>query len=277
MRSLRGEHTNPEGQARTVHSSSSPSVQSAPTPHAVAMTLPPILQSVGAPLPMADNINHHAGNEMHREALNLRRVAPIDRHVAIREVQEESSAPAPPPPSEVHYGMTIPVTAPQRVPPTIYPQPLRSQPVVVYIDQGIPIATRYPPGPHIHIGRGPYPVVPITPEIPFHGYTVPPHNATVAQPQGSYMILAPPPPPPPLGVPHALAPSYSVHHQPEAQIAPRPPPEAHVQNLNTRTTPVNPSGRNKPLIDSLRLTPIPLGFKGPTNMTTYVGDTDPFE
>ncbi|XP_061349761.1 uncharacterized protein LOC133294994 [Gastrolobium bilobum] len=37
------------------------------------------------------------------------------------------------------------------------------------------------------------------------------------------------------------------------------------------------SGRNKPLTDSLRLTPIPLGFKGPSNIATYVGDTDPFE
>ncbi|XP_061346466.1 uncharacterized protein LOC133292108 [Gastrolobium bilobum] len=37
------------------------------------------------------------------------------------------------------------------------------------------------------------------------------------------------------------------------------------------------SGRNKPLTDSLRLTSIPLAFKGPSNITTYVGDTDPIE
>ncbi|XP_061368186.1 uncharacterized protein LOC133311192 [Gastrolobium bilobum] len=78
-------------------------------------------------------------------------------------------------------------------------------------------------------------------------------------------------------------PQYGAHQAPtlfysvEAPQAPHPPPDLHARNLNLRVTPANTSGRNKPLNDTLRLTPIPLGFKGPSNITTYVGDDDPFE
>ncbi|XP_061346999.1 uncharacterized protein LOC133292587 [Gastrolobium bilobum] len=58
---------------------------------------------------------------------------------------------------------------------------------------------------------------------------------------------------------------------------PHPQPDQHVHIPNIRLTPAHTLGRNKHLTDSLRLTPIPLGFKGPSNIATYVGDADPFE
>ncbi|XP_061366084.1 protein WEAK CHLOROPLAST MOVEMENT UNDER BLUE LIGHT 1-like [Gastrolobium bilobum] len=140
--------------------------------------------------------------------------------------------------------------------------------MAMYNDHRVPVVTSYPPGPYTHNVAAPYPP-PFPTGFPFHGYAIPPHNAVVPQPQGSCMF----PGPPQYGAQQAPAFSYSA----EAFQAPHPPPDLHGRNPNLRVTPANTSRRNKPLTDSLRLTLTPLGFKGPSNITMYVGDTNPFE
>ncbi|XP_061358283.1 uncharacterized protein LOC133302508 [Gastrolobium bilobum] len=103
--------------------------------------------------------------------------------------------------------------------------------------------------------------------FPFHGYAMQPHNAAIPQPQAS----CPNPNQQPYGAQQAF------HQAPALSYSVEAPQMPHPQQERIRIMPAHTSGRNKPLTDSLRLTPIPLGFKGPSNITTYVGDTDSFE
>ncbi|XP_061356477.1 uncharacterized protein LOC133300910 [Gastrolobium bilobum] len=104
--------------------------------------------------------------------------------------------------------------------------------------------------------------------FPFHGHAMQPHNAAIPQPQASCLN----PNQQPYGAQQAFHQAPALSYSVEAPQIPRPQQEQHI-----RITPAHTSGCNKPLTDSLRVNPIPLGFKGPSNITTYVGDTDPFE
>ncbi|XP_061357177.1 uncharacterized protein LOC133301549 [Gastrolobium bilobum] len=126
------------------------------------------------------------------------------------------------------------------------------------------------PRPYTHNVAAPFPQ-PYLAGFPFHGYAMQPHNVAIPQPQGSYQNLGQPTYDVNQALHHAPTLSYSV----EAPRMPHPQPDQRARNPDVRITTAHTSGRNKPLNDNLRLTPIPLGFKGPSNISTNIGDTDP--
>ncbi|XP_061372006.1 uncharacterized protein LOC133314536 [Gastrolobium bilobum] len=164
-------------------------------------------------------------------------IAQPGHHAPIHEMQGENVVPDQPPPPGVHFGMPFHAAAPLVHPTAYRPQPARSQPVAIYNTHRAPMGAPHPQGPYTHNIAAPFP------------------NLTSLVPN------------------HAPALSYSI----EAPHIPHSQPDHQAHNHNVRITPTHTSGHNKPLTDILRLTPIPLGFKGPSNIATYVGETDPFE
>ncbi|XP_061368210.1 glutenin, low molecular weight subunit-like [Gastrolobium bilobum] len=155
----------PDGHVQTIHSNSPPSMHSAPAERPPGEMLQPVLQSVGPQMQAVEP-----------------RIAQLNYHAPMREMQGENLIQDQPPPPGVRFGMPLHTFAPPviPVPRAHHPLPAQSLPVAMHNDYRAPMVTPFPMGPY-----APFPQLYPT-GFPFQGYAAQPQNPAVPLHQVSY-------------------------------------------------------------------------------------------